>query len=413
MEQHLNGILFESVQCGIIVMDAETNIVVNINDVACHVLQLDKSIIGSPCHKMLCNNLDECEFKKVIDYKVDKSEVCFMTKIQKRKWLLRTANKVSSNGKNYIIESFTDITPQKLMEQNYLDLVNYAPAGIYQLDLKTFEYKPINQVILDYTGYTKEEFKENGLFVVLTNESKELFLDRMKRIKEGEEVSNEVEYEIKTKQGKRYWVLLNVRFIYNGDPIPTDAFCIVTDITKRKDAEIKLLNEKNKAQMYLDMAFDIVVALNLEGQIILINKSGCDTLKSSEDKLLGLNWFDNFVPSDDIYSAKNEFEETIKGLNGEKERTWQNFIITTTGEKRFIRWKNKPVKDDNGNIVGTFSTGDDITDERKAETSMNNLWDKTQKELNIINPILPFRRRTREDRNNKLNVAINLITNGD
>lgn len=411
MERELTKLIFDSLQCGVIVIDADTNLIVNINNIACNILQLDKSLIGSPCNRLLCNNLEECEFKKVIDYKTVENEVCFITKTHKKKWLLRTANKVSSNGKNYIIESFTDITIQKIMEQNYIDLINYAPAGIYQLDLKTFEYKPMNQVILEYTGYAQDQFKEHGLFIVLTDESKKLFLDKMKKIQQGQDVPKEIEYEIETTEGKHHWVLLNVRFIYNGDLVPNEVFCIVTDITKRKDAELKLLDEKNKAQMYLDMAFDIVVALDIEGKILAINKSGCNILKSSEDKLLGLNWFDNFIPADDISNAKNEFQETIKGLKGGKERTWQNFIIPTKGEKRFISWKNKPVKDNDGNIIGTFSTGNDITDELLTETSMNKLWDQTQPELDITN--LPFQKQPNKDRNNKLNIAIDLITNGD
>jgi PAS domain S-box-containing protein len=411
MEHELNGILFESVQCGIIVMDAETNIVLNINDVACKILHLDKSIIGSECHKMLCN-ADECEFKKNANYKVDEQEVCFMTKIQKRKWLLRSANKISSNGKNYIVESFTDITDQKMKQEQYTDLVKYAPAGIYELDLKTFKYITFNQLILEYTGYTEEEFKEIGIFGVFTEKSKELFLDRMKRLQEGEILSTEVEYEIVTKNNKRFWILLNIRFIYNGDKIPTKAFCIVTNITERKCAESKLIFEKERAQMYLDMAFDIFVALDLDGNINLINKTGCNILGSTEDKLLGLNWFDNFVPEHDRVGARIEFQETIKGLNGSNIRLWTNFIYTTKGEKLLVRWRNKVVQDKHGRVIGTFSTGNDITNEYTEEKTLNKLWDETQLQLKEINPNIAFRRRSKQDRNNQLDIAVDLIVNG-
>jgi PAS domain S-box-containing protein len=410
MEREVTKRIFDSLQCGVIVIDAETNLILNINKQACEILQLDQSIVGSPCKKLLCNNEEECEFRKNPDQIVNHDEICFMTKLHKRRWLLRTAKTIIENKKRYIIESFTNITQQKVMEQNYIDLLNYAPAGIYQLDLKTLEYRSANKVILEYTGYSEEEFKDKGLFVVLTDDSKSKFLERMEKLKNGEEVPTEVEYEIETKEGKRYWVLLNVRFIYNGDKVPNEAFCIVTDITKRKDAEIKLTEEKDKLQTYLDMTFDIVVALDLNGNIILINKAGCIILGTTEDKLLGLNWFDNFVLPDDIQGAKNEFSETVKGLNGEKERAWSNFIITTKGEKRFIRWRNKPVKDRAGQIVGTFSTGDDITDDYKAEKALLKLWDKTQEELGLTLPE-PFRRRSEKDRNNKLDQVIELISN--
>lgn len=411
MDRELTKQIFEALQCGVIVVDADTNIILNINNKALDILQLNKSIIGSPCNKILCGDFEECEFKKNKNYHVERSEICFMTKLQKRKWLLRTAEKISTNGKNYIIESFTDITSQKLMESNYIDLVQYAPAGIYELDLRNYQYISINQVMLDYTEYTEEEFKQIGIIGILTEESKQMFFERMKDVSEGKQVSQEVEYEIVSKTGKHYWVLLNVRFIYNGDPTPYKAFCIVTNITTRKCIEQKLRAEKNRAQMYLDMAFDIFVALDLDGNITLINKTGCDILGSTEDKLIGLNWFDNFVPEDDKIGARLEFKETIKGLNGQHIRTWTNFINTMIGEKRVIRWKNKPVVDLNGNIVGTFSSGDDITNEYKEEKTLLKLWDKTQVELQQINPVVPFRRRSKNDRDNQLDHAIELISN--
>jgi PAS domain S-box-containing protein len=412
MESAFTTLLFNSLHCGIIVIDAETNTIVNMNDSACNILHIDKSMIGSNCNKLLCSEMEECQFKQEKQIKFPE-ETCFMTKLQKRKWLLRNAVKINHDNKDYIIECFSDITKQKNLEQNYIDLVQYAPSGIYELDLTTYKHKHINQVMIEYTGYTEEEFDKVGILGLLTDKSKQIFLERMIRIKNGEEVPNTVEYEIVTKDGKHLWVLLNVRYLFNGDKIPHSAFCVVTNITERKCMELKILNEKDRAQMYLDMAFEIFVTLDLKGNITSINKTGSDILGSTEEHLIGLNWFETFVPEDDRQAAKNEFQETITGLNGEHIRTWSNFIITMRGEKRFIRWKNKPIKDKYGYIEGTFSSGDDITDDKKEEKELNNLWDKTQLEINTINPIIPFRRRSERDRNTKLDKAIHLVSNGD
>lgn len=413
MEQDFTKILFESIQCGVIVVDADTNKVIHINDVACNILQIDKSIIGQDCGRILCSEPDECQFRKDAKHIVKKDEICFMTKTQKRKWLLRTANKIEHNGKKYIIESFTDITGQKITEQNYIDLVHYAPAGIYEIDLHTYKHLTVNQVMLDYIEYTEEEFFELGLLGLLTEESKKLFFERMKKLNNGEQIDTEVEYEIISKSGKHYWILLNVKFLYNGDKLPHSAFCVVTNITTRKYMEENLRDEKNKAQMYLDMAFDIFVTLDLKGKIIQINKTGCTILKGNEQDLIGLNWFNWFVPEEDKIDAKKEFEETTKGINGDKERTWNNFIITLAGEKRYIRWKNKPIKDSNENIVGTFSAGDDITDQYKEEKQMNKIWDVTQLEMKQMQPQKAvFRKREKCPQLDCLDKAFQLVANG-
>jgi len=412
MDSKFTNLLFNALYCGVMIIDAETNIVVQINDAASKILNIDKSIIGSPCNRILCNGMEECEFKQQ-KQKQFPEEICFMTKVQKQKWILRHATKIIYNNKEYIVECFSDITNQKLLEKNYIDLVHYAPTGIYELDIKTYQHTHVNQVMLDYTGYTEEEFKDVGIIGLLTEPSKQLFVERMLRLKNGEDIPTEVEYEIVNKNGKHYWVLLNVRYIYNGDKVPHTAFCVVTNITERKCMELKLIAEKERAQMYLDMSFDIYVALDINGNIMLINKTGCDILGTTEEQLIGLNWFDTFVPDDDKQASIEEFRETIKGTNGENIRTWDNFIITLKGEKRFIRWKNRPIKDSHGNsIIGTFSSGDDITSEYVTEKKLLKLWNETEQEIKQSSTPQSFRRRSKADRYNQLDKAIQLVSNG-
>lgn len=145
---------------------------------------------------------------------------------------------------------------------------------------------------------------------------------------------------------------------------------ILRDITDRKNAEQNLLQEKNKAQNYLNIAGVMIMTLDRDGRVSLINKEGCKILGYPEYQVLGQNWFTKFLAPEDAAEMKLVFEDLISG-NETSYRTKENFVITKTGEKRLITWNNALIRDNENNIVGTLSSGQDITEKRLIEDKLN------------------------------------------
>jgi PAS domain S-box-containing protein len=111
------------------------------------------------------------------------------------------------------------------------------------------------------------------------------------------------------------------------------------------------------------------MAINSSGVISLINKKGCDVLGYSEKELIGRNWFDLCVPK----NARSERKETFdKVMTGEQEEAedYENTIITKSGEERIIAWHNTTLFDEQGQIVGTLSSGEDITVRKRTEEEL-------------------------------------------
>jgi len=46
---------------------------------------------------------------------------------------------------------------------------------------------------------------------------------------------------------------------------------------------------------------------------------------------------------------------------------YENPIITKSGEERLIEWHNTVIHEEGGKIIGTLSSGEDITERKKAE----------------------------------------------
>ena len=138
-------------------------------------------------------------------------------------------------------------------EARYGLLLEHAPAGVYELDLTNGRFTAVNDVLCEYTGYTREEFLSLNPLILLTEESQRHYLERQAKILAGEEVSGTVEYTIRGKD-REFRVNLNTRYSYKeGQPVK--AAVVVHDITERARAE-QLLRAINHAALAMEMALN-------------------------------------------------------------------------------------------------------------------------------------------------------------
>lgn len=134
------------------------------------------------------------------------------------------------------------------------------------------------------------------------------------------------------------------------------------DVTERKQAEVSLRNERDRAQRYLDTADVILLALDLKGRITLINRKGCDVLGWTEAELLGRDWVEVCLPQAIRGALTQKFEKLLGGDLSIVE----NPVRTRGGEERLIEWRNRVLRDERGCVIGTFSSGADITERHQA-----------------------------------------------
>lgn len=156
-------------------------------------------------------------------------------------------------GEKAFLAYLRDITERKNAEERlrhseekYRLLVDHAPAGIYQVDFRSRRFISVNDVMCQYMGYTREEFLALDPLNILTEESLETFLKRMADVLAGIPVSDSVEYKIRGKNGREFWVLIHNSFQYEeGRPVISTV--IVHDLTERRRAE----EERDRLQMQL------------------------------------------------------------------------------------------------------------------------------------------------------------------
>jgi len=110
----------------------------------------------------------------------------------------------------------------------------------------------------------------------------------------------------------------------------------------------------------------MIVALDAAGRVSLINQRGCEVLGVSRDEIVGRDWFGTFLPERQREEVRTVFARLMAGKIEATEYA-ENAVLTLSGEERTIAWHNKVLRDEAGVIVGTLSSGDDVTDLRRAE----------------------------------------------
>ena len=98
----------------------------------------------------------------------------------------------------------------------------------------------------------------------------------------------------------------------------------------------------------------------------LINRKGCEILKCSENDIIGKNWFDNFIPIKDRREIKKIYQQLISGKSKSVE-FFENYVLTKKGTQRLIYWHNSPLLNEKGKVIGTLSSGIDITHQKLTE----------------------------------------------
>jgi PAS domain S-box-containing protein len=127
--------------------------------------------------------------------------------------------------------------------------------------------------------------------------------------------------------------------------------------------------ERDVSQMYLNVAGVMLLVLDVDGNVVKVNRKGCEILGYKESDLVGSNWFDSCIPERMRDIVKDVFSKVISG-DLESVEFYANPIITKDGSEKYISWHNSLLHDNDRRITGVLSSGEDITDKRIAEEKL-------------------------------------------
>lgn len=263
------------------------------------------------------------------------------------------------------------------VEKRYREFFEKSELVFLALD-KNGKISSCNDYLLSLTGYSRAEVSGGDWFeIFIPKEEREVvrkvFLDTMST--DTVAVPPHFENEIKTKDGALRTISWDNVINHDSDGKIAGVTCVGVDVTERRRALVEIQREKERAEQYLAIAGTIILALDANAAITLINRKGCEVLGYTEAELLGANWINTAIPEE----ARGQVSEVLgKVMAGEiaPVEGFENEIVTKSGERRLIAWTNSYITDEEGHIVASLSSGEDITDRTRAQDEAQALQER-------------------------------------
>jgi PAS domain S-box-containing protein len=232
---------------------------------------------------------------------------------------------------------------------------------------RDYRYLMANRAYLNFRGAQREQFIGRLVREVMDPEVFETFIKpKLDECFQNHVVKFELTYSY-PHLGERN---LFISYFPISGPTGVDRVAsVLQDITEHKRAQELVRQERDRAQRYLDIADVILLGLDLEGRITLINRKGCATLGREERELVGRDWIDTCLPA----RTRNELRTCFRSLLGGDLTYIENPILTSSGEERMIGWRNSLLRDGEERVIGTLSSGEDITERKKFESALRRL----------------------------------------
>jgi len=268
--------------------------------------------------------------------------------------------------------SVLDVTPRKeteealrVSEERFELAMKGASDGVYDWDLSTDHvyYSPRWKSMLGYRPDELEDYLSTWERLVDPADRERAFAMLDEYFQSAKE-NLSIQFRMRHKDGRWVNVLSRAFLVRNADGAPARVVGTHLDISDQLRAQKSIEEERNRAQQYLDVAGVMLIVLDSTGRVSLINAKGCEILGLPQQEIIGRNWLDEFLVSDDRSRIGQVFDQLMNGLVEPVEYV-ENWIVTARGERRLIAWHNSLLKSHDGKVTGILSSGNDITEQNR------------------------------------------------
>ncbi|MGA2977718.1 MAG: PAS domain S-box protein [Spirochaetia bacterium] len=244
-----------------------------------------------------------------------------------------------------------------ISEQRYRELLEQAADGIFLLD-ENGNFLMANAAICEMLGYSSDELLRLNILDTYPKELRDEGRMRFDEIKSGERMR--FERPMKRKDGSVFPVEMSARRLADGEMQG-----IAHDIMERKRTESDLALERSLLSALMENIPDYIYFKDTESRFIRTSKAHARMFGLGDaTEAIGKTDMDFFSEEHARKAYEDEQRIVRTGeplLNVEEKETWPNrpdtWALTT----------KMPLRDQGGNIIGTFGISRDITERKQAE----------------------------------------------
>ncbi|MBM2814017.1 MAG: signal transduction histidine kinase [Ignavibacteria bacterium] len=343
-------------------------------------------LLKTPMSKALSGNTG---FEKAIDYKSKEVYVSY-TFIKELGWGIVAKIETSEvNAPFYEAALFTSIIAIILLiigiilfikttnpiisniirsEKKFRSIFETSSDAITLIDLNG-NYIDFNEVAHSRLGYSRDELMKKNISEINTPENSGIIYDRIERVLQNEILHFETEHIC--KDGSIIPVELHSKIIdLTGKKV---ILSISHDISARKKAGQELFEEKERLFVTLQSIGDAVIATDINGYIVLMNKIAQELTGWEEIEAKG-------QPINDVFHIIDEFTREKLGNPVEMVLKTGDLVslanhtalISKSGIERIIADSGAPIRNKDGKIIGAILVFRDVTEQQRIQDKIRN-----------------------------------------
>lgn len=306
-------------------------------------------------------------YQKELENKKDISNLETRIRLKNGKVIntLLSATIIKIEGQNYVLNvsrNIDDIRNIELglkeSENRFRTIVEKSHATICIIDDQaTFIYtNPQSEKLF---GYTNDELVGQNFSRFIHPDSLKMVQERYRKRQKGFQAPELYEFKIIRKNGEEREVEISSS-VYKDKEGEIKTIAQLLDITDRNKAIKRAYYEQQKSQQYLNIAAFMMIALDLDGNVEMVNNKTCEILGYPKEEIIGKNWFNNFLPHSIIKPTKANYKNILNSIG--KVYISENKIKTKNNLEKVITWQSTPILNENKETIGILSSGEDITE---------------------------------------------------
>ena len=252
-------------------------------------------------------------------------------------------------------------------ERLFRTIFEQAAVGVALIDSNSGRVLRINKYYCDLLGYSVEELSSVNAFMKITHDD-DIAADKrdMERLLAAEIHDFKMAKRYFHKNGSTVWVNLSVSSTASEGEKPTTHIAVVEDYTRRKKAELKLVESEQRQRLFIEHAPAALAMFDHEMHYLAVSQRWVtDYSLADSNDMLGKSHYDIFPEIPERWKAIHR-----RGLEGEVISADEDRFEREDGSIQWIRWEVRPWFNSEDKVGGIVIFTEDITELKKSDLAL-------------------------------------------